>query len=147
MLARIERSLCGRYRPIVLSAGGETVICWREPGYGWCYGWLRDGNLGSGTSICGDDSRECEKRARHHLGSNATRYETCLSADDVDPIVLDTRDRQDIADNCAWQRDYKRAEASGLDDSNIRNLIGGFTQHMTQPIPESLKDWKPESRR
>jgi hypothetical protein len=141
--AKIEKALSGSYRPIVLAAGGETIICWRNPEYGWSYGWLRDGDI-SGTSSGRGDREDCECSARRHIGMNATDWRTCLRPEDVDPIVKEAADRREIAQMCAWQRDYHRAIAAGLDDNDARNLIGGFPTRA--PLPESLKDWKPESR-
>jgi hypothetical protein len=135
---KIEAAMEGSYTPIVLTAGGETIICYREPTYGWSYSFVRNGEL-SGSSIMGDRSRTyTERSARRHLGGIATDWRTCFGPDDVDSIVLDPADRKDIAEGCSWQRKYHAAREAGLDDDNARKFIGGFTQLMSQPVPAAL---------
>jgi hypothetical protein len=134
---KIETAMEGSYTPIVLTAGGETIVCYREPAYGWSYSFVRNGRLSGGCS--GNYDRETvEKTARRHLGANATNWRTYFGPDDVDSIVEDPADRKDIASGCSWQRKYHAAREAGLDDDNARYFIGGFTQFMSQPIPAAL---------
>lgn len=134
--SKIENALSGSYTPIILQAGDETIIVFRSPD-GWQYGFLRNGELGS---IQGQDKdkKEVERSARRHIGSNVTEWKTCFGPDDVHPIVKEERDRREIADNCKWQREMRRATEAGLDDRNARYWISGFTQFMTQAVPEAL---------
>ena len=134
---RIEEALGGSYTPVILTAGGETILMYRDPLSGWSYHFVRDGEL-TGGCFSMDDRFETERQARRHLGGLATDWRTCQGPDDVHPIVQNQEDRRDIARGCQWQRDYQTARAAGLDDANARYFIGGFTQFMTQPIPPGL---------
>lgn len=133
---KIEAALEGSYMPSVLAAGDDMAVMWREP-CGWYYGFIRNGQIGGFSWH--KDRDECERTVRRHLGRNATDYRTCFSDSGVHPIVLNERDRREIAGECEWQRKYQAARAAGLDDQNAMHFVSGFTNFMTQPIPDSLR--------
>lgn len=132
---QLKKAMAGYYTPMYLSAGDEAAILYRTP-HGWHYSFVRDGKMSEGCAVCGDDRNDAEQRLRRHLGANATDWRTCLTADDVHPIVRDQRDRRDIATGCKWQRRMRKALDLGLDDQNARYWIDGFTQFMTVPAPD-----------
>ncbi|GAG18447.1 unnamed protein product, partial [marine sediment metagenome] len=80
----------------------------------------------------------CERAARSHLGDIATDWRVCMGADDVSPVVEDEKDRREIAHKCQWQRRYHAARTAGLGDDDARYAVGGFTNHMTVPMPEGF---------
>jgi hypothetical protein len=134
---KIEAVFDGNWTPFLLQAGDETILCWREPVGGWHYGFARDGRIDGSTWHATRD--ECDKSARSHLGQIATDWKTCLTVEDVHPIVKHDADRREILGLCQWQRAYARATSAGLDDNNARLFIGGFTNLMSQPVPKGLE--------
>lgn len=126
--AKIERAMMGSYLPIVLSAGDETALIWREL-EGWNYGFVRDGKLHAICSM-GHNRDECERAARKHLGANVTIADIS-SVDDVAPIVVNAQDRADIFSNCQFQQRYRAFVASGMNERDAHACAGGFTQFVS----------------
>ena len=134
---KIEALHRGSWSPILLDGGSYRMLLYRTLD-GWRSASI-DTDGKTGGMQWHDSLEEAEKSCRRHVASNVTDWRTCFTADDVHPICIDPKDRADIAHTCQWQRDYRRAVDAGLDDMNARHFLSGFTQFMTQPIPDSLQ--------
>lgn len=106
---RIEKALSGSYSPRMLTAGPYAVLIYRDPD-GWRSVFCHD-EQGFRESIiggtCYDSLRDAEKSVRHHLAALMADCTKVFTAEDVDPVCTDSRDRHEIARDQHFQRAYR----------------------------------------
>lgn len=128
---RIEKAMEGSYSPIVLTAGEWQALMYRRPDCGWSHAIISgpDRERKEMQHLYGSPAgsqKDCEAQCRKHLGDLATDWRTCLTVDDVHPIVTDQSARRDILRSCEFTRRYRFAESLGFNDNQCHHLAGDF---------------------
>lgn len=90
---KVQEGFEGDYTPILLQAGGYSVLVWRTPEGGWLYGRIQeDGRLSGGVTISGDTREGAERHARQFLAGYIV---ACAPADATNSLNLEA-----IAETC-----------------------------------------------
>jgi|SRR5947207_4711905 len=121
----IERAFEGDYSPRIVMFRGYLGISWRTT-HMWAYkitdpeGLLK--SEGTLTPLRGCSSYPVEDEIHKHLRSDMAQR-AWNGEEEQSPIIEDKEDQKAFISWARWQKRYKQLQATGLDDTAIREQL------------------------